>query len=102
MKEPKGRTLRTGVLQSNGRLCCDRREMRQEKPASHKAADQREMRHTTTAQEAGSERTEGEKGGGYFIEKRDGLILEIRDKSNLQTRDQLEQHGVLWRVIDFM
>ena len=56
MKEPKGRTLRTGVLQSNGRLCCDRREMRQEKPASHKAADQREKRNTTTVQEAGGER----------------------------------------------
>ena len=40
----------------NGRLCCDRREMRQEKPASHEAADQREKRNTTTVQEAGGER----------------------------------------------
>ena len=70
--------------------------MRQEEPAS--LADQREMRHTTTAQEAGSGETAGEKGGGYVIVTRDGLRLQIRDKSNLQTRcDQLE---FMWRATE--
>ena len=52
-------------------------KMRQDKPASHKAADQREMRDTTTAQEAGSDRTEGEEGGDYIIITRDGLSSKL-------------------------
>jgi hypothetical protein len=47
---------------------------------------------------AGGERTEGEKGGGYVIVSRDGLRLQIRDKSNLQVRcDQLE---FMWRAAE--
>jgi hypothetical protein len=81
----------THFLVAMGDFAVIAEEMRQEKPASYKAADQREM-------EAGSERTEGEKGGGYFIVTRDGLRLQIRDKSNLQTRcDQLE---FMWRAAE--
>lgn len=77
-------------------------KMRLEKPATVRApqAEAREKGPKQGAQEAGGERTEGEKGGGYVIVTRDGLRLQIRDKMNLQARrDQLE---FMWRAAQYM
>ena len=54
--------------------------MRLEKPVPDRAqqVEPREKRAVNSAQEAGGERTEGEKGGGYVIATRDGLRLQIR------------------------
>ena len=50
-----------------------------------------DKKSASRAQEAGGERSEGEKGGNYFIVTRDGVRLPTRDKSNLQVRcDNLE------------
>lgn len=71
---------------------------RLEKAVSGKALgpELREKRPVQSAQDAGGERTEGEKEGGYFLVTRDGVRLQIRDKSNLQVRcDQLE---FIWRA----
>ena len=71
--------------------------MRLESPATGKAV-QAEPCEKKSAQEARGERTEGEKGGGYYIVTRDGVRLQVRDKSNLQLRcDQLE---LMWRVAE--
>ena len=75
-------------------------KMRLEKAVSGKALEPelREKRPAQSTQEAGGERTEGEKGGGYFLVTRDGMRLQIRDKSNLQVRcDQLE---FMWRAAE--
>lgn len=57
-----------------------------------------EKKSASRAQEAGGERSEGEKGGNYFIVTRDGVRLPTRDKSNLQVRcDNLE---FMWRAAD--
>jgi hypothetical protein len=74
--------------------------MRLDKPANDRAseAEPRDKRSANSAQVAGGERTEGEKGGGYVIVTRDGLRLQIRDNSNLQVRcDQLE---FTWRAAE--
>jgi hypothetical protein len=61
-------------------------------------AEPREKRSAHGTQEVGGERTEGEKGGGYYLVTRDGVRLQIRDKSNLQVRcDQLE---FMWRAAE--
>jgi hypothetical protein len=74
--------------------------MRLDKPANDRGsqAEPRDKRSANSAQVAGGERTEGEKGGGYVIVTRDGLRLQIRDKSNLQVRcDQLE---FMWKAAE--
>jgi hypothetical protein len=74
--------------------------MRLDKPANDRGsqAEPRDKRSANSAQVAGGERTEGEKGGGYVTVTRDGLRLQIRDKSNLQVRcDQLE---FMWRAAE--
>ena len=74
--------------------------MRLEKVVSGKALqpELHEKRPAQSAQEAGGERTEGERGGGYFLVTRDGVRLQIRNKSNLQVRcDQLE---FMWRAAE--
>ena len=61
-------------------------------------AEPRGKRSAHGTQEIGGERTEGEKGGGYYFVTRDGAKLQIRDKSNLQVRcDQLE---FMWRAAE--
>ena len=75
-------------------------KMRLEKLATDRApqAVVREREPKQGAQEAGGERTEGEKGGEYVIVTRDGLRLQIRDKIKLQARcDQLE---FMWRAAE--
>lgn len=60
--------------------------------------ESREKRTALRAQDAGGERTEGEKRGTYMITTRDGVRLPTRDKSNLQSRcDQLE---FMWRAAE--
>jgi hypothetical protein len=90
----------THFLVAAGDFAAIAEKMRLEKPVSDRApqAEPREKRPANGAQEAGGERTEGEKGGGYVIVTRDGLRLQIRDKSNLQARcDQLE---FMWRAAE--
>jgi hypothetical protein len=62
------------------------------------AGEPKEKRLALRAQDTGGERSEGERGGNYYIITRDGVRLPTRDKSNLQVRcDHLE---FMWRAAD--
>lgn len=90
----------THFLVAAGDFAAIAARMRLEKPGNDRAGqtEPREKRQASGAQEAGGERTEGEKGGGYVLVTRDGVRLQIRDKSNLQARcDQLE---FMWRAAE--
>ena len=93
-------TVPLHILVASGDFLAVAAELKDENSGQDKvgAAGPKEKRLAVRAQEAGGERSEGEKGGSYFIITRDGVRLPTRDKSNLQVRcDQLE---FMWRAAD--
>ena len=93
-------TAPSHVLIVSGDFLAIAAELKEENSLQDKAggAGPKEKRLSVRAPEAGGERSEGEKGGCYFIITRDGVRLPTRDKSNLQVRcDQLE---FMWRAAD--
>ena len=90
----------THFLLAKGDFASVAAKMKLEELVSDRALqpEPRETRSAHGTQEIGGERTEGEKGGGYYLVTRDGVKLQIRDKSNLQVRcDQLE---FMWRAAE--
>ena len=90
----------THFLLAKGDFASVAAKMKQEELVSDRAlqAEPRGKRSAHGTQEIGGEGTEGEKGGGYYLVTRDGVKLQIRDKSNLQVRcDQLE---FMWRAAE--
>ena len=93
-------TAPSHILVASGDFLAIAAELKDENNVQDKVetAGPKEKRLAVRAQEAGGERSEGEKGGSYFIITRDGVRLPTRDKSNLQVRcDQLE---FMWRAAD--